>query len=41
MGKAETRDKILKYYEQVLKKRQQKFTHLEEADNSNNRLMRS
>lgn len=32
MSKAETRDKILEYYEQVLKKRQQKFTHNEEAD---------
>lgn len=32
VSKAETRDKILEYYEQVLKKRQQKFTNNEEAD---------
>lgn len=31
-NKTKTRDKILEYYEQVLKKRQQKFTHNEEAD---------
>jgi len=32
VSKAETKDKILEYYEQVLKKKQQKFTNNEEAD---------
>ena len=31
-SKAETKDKILEYYEQVLKKLQQKFTSNKEAD---------
>lgn len=32
INKSMTRDKILEYYEQVLKKRQQKFTHNDDAD---------
>lgn len=31
-NKIKIRDKILEYYEQILKKRQQKFTHNEKAD---------
>lgn len=32
INKAETKDKILEYYEQVLKKQQQKFTNNKDAD---------